>query len=129
MQTGSSRSRNWKIFYGDRSTFSCEDGAPRDAPTLNVQVIVQEDPDLVWATQAKEDYYTWEDRGQGPRWWGVDLFGLWEYLFLSQGEKVVLAGRTLESADYSWIWEQAVNDPKFGRKAVWARNELRLDAA
>lgn len=118
---------NWAIFYGDGSRFDCKMGQPKDAPCQNVQVIVQDDPDLVWVSQAKSDYYIWDDRGTGPRWFGVDLFGLWEYLFGEPGAKVVKAGRTLPSLDYETVWRQAVNDPMFGRKTTWARNELRPD--
>jgi len=118
---------HWKIYYNDRSTFSSLDGDPEDAPTRGVQVIAQDDPRLVWVTQAKSDYYIWDDRGDGPRFWGVDLFGLWEYLFTKPGKKIALAGMTIGSFDYDEIWRDAVNDPMFGRKATFARDELRPD--
>lgn len=118
---------HWAIFYGDGSRFDCTMGQPKDAPGMDVQVIVQEDPDRVWISQAKADYYVWDDRGSGSRWWGVDQFGLWEYLFFAPGNKVVKAGKTRASLDYQRIWEQAINDPMFGQKATFARHELRPD--
>jgi hypothetical protein len=122
---------HWKIFYGDGSTFSSEDGTPQRAPCLNVQVIIQEDEHLIWVSQTKADYYVWDDIGGvlGPRWRGVDKFGLWEYLFLVPGYKIVKAGRTLLSIDYDKIWKAAVEDPNFGRKATFARHEKELKEA
>jgi len=118
---------HWAIFYADGTRFDNRQGDPEDAPCLGVQVIAQEDEQHGWITQTKADYYIWDDRGSGPRWWGVDLFGLWEYLFISPGSKVVKAGRTLTSLDYNAIWQQAAEDPEFGRKATFARHEMRPD--
>lgn len=116
----------WKIFYGDGSTFSCEDGTPARAPCLNVQVIIQDDPRVVWKPIVGADYYVFEALDdKEAQWRGVDLFGLWEYLFSYPGYKIAKAGKTLHQIDYNEIWRNAVNDPKFGRKATFAKNELR----
>jgi hypothetical protein len=96
----------WEIYYGDGSTFSNEDGGPQDAPTRNVQVIVQDDPDVSWVMLTTHDYYVWRK----DRWFGVDKFGLWDYL-ASDGWKKVLFGRTLTNAEYKAIYERA--------KKVW----------
>lgn len=109
----------WKIYYGDGSTFSSDDGEPEEAPRLNVQIIIQDDPDKIWIAQQRADYYVWEY----GRWWGKDLFGLWEHLFLYAGLSIALAGKTIGSVDYMNIWRAAKNDPMFGKKAAFARHE------
>jgi hypothetical protein len=114
----------WQIYYGDDSTFSYKDGSPYDAPARDVQVIVQSDPDHLWYTQTGGDYYGWDDRGDGSRWWGVDIFGLFDYL-IDPGYKRVLFGRTVTSERFSEIFQRAKADPEWGKKAAFARMERR----
>lgn len=88
---------DWIIYYGDETTFSSDDGSPSDAPGINVQIIVQRNRDpreknyLVW----QSDYYRWD--AENKIWLGVDLFGLWDYLFNSIGNKAVKSGRAIDS--------------------------------
>lgn len=113
----------WKIYYGDSSTFSSSDGTPQRAPGLDVQVIVIADKDHGWRTQAKDEYYVWDCRGGETRWWGVDLFALWEYLFTQSGYKVALAGKRTSSKRFNEIFKLAMDDPDFPKKTSFASTE------
>ena len=114
---------NWKVYYSDGSTFSNQDGTPWIVPALGVQVIIQADIDHGWETQAHDDYYVWDDRGDGPKWWGVDDFGMWEYLFIEPGHKRVLSGRRMSRERFSEIFKRAMNDPDFPKKTASACGE------
>lgn len=39
---------DWLILYGDRTTFSSDQGAWEDAPGWNCQVVLYRDPELGW---------------------------------------------------------------------------------
>ena len=116
---------NWKIYYGDGSTFGYRDGSPWRAPGLDVQVIVMDSKDHGWMTQAGCDYYVWDCRAGETRWWGVDKFGLWEYLFITTGHKRVLAGKTTTSERFSEIFKRASEDPDFPNKTSYANKERK----
>jgi len=116
---------NWKIYYGDDSTFSDQDGSPWCAPARNVQVIVMSDKDHGWRTQAGDDYYVWDCRDGETRWWGLkDRFGLYDYL-IEPGYKRVLFGRTITSDRFSVIFKRASNDPDFPKKTAFANKERK----
>jgi len=113
---------NWRIYYGDGSTFDSEQGAPDKAPGLNVQAIVQRDPSPHGVgrfvihgggqrpNRAPIDYYCY-DSEQGI-WQGCDLFGLWDYL-VRPGWKRVLFGRTINDETYQRIITAAGDDKDF----------------
>ena len=115
----------WKIYYGDGTTFGSQDGLPQDAPGLDVQVIVMESKNHGWMTQAGDHYYIWDCRGGETRWWGVDRFGLDEYLFYSSGFKVAKSGRKLSTEQFSKIFRRASNDPDFPAKTSFALRERK----
>lgn len=90
----------WKIYYGDGSTFSSDDGSREEAPARGVQVIIQDDSDIVWTTETGGDYYVWRD----GRWWAVDQFGLYDFLIESG---LVKFGRTITTPEFQDVFEQA----------------------
>jgi len=102
----------WLIFYGDGSTYGNEDGAPWDAPALDVQVIVMSKP---YQTQAKEHFYVWDNRGEGWRWYGCNEFGMYDYL-MKPGWKKVIFGRKIARADFAHILQRAHKDTKWARQ-------------
>ena len=70
---------DWKVYYGDGSTFSSDDGEPREAPPHGVQVIVERVGERTMQ-HSLGDYYGWD----GVQWeanntkqerWGVVLIG------------------------------------------------------
>lgn len=100
----------WRIYYGDGSTVDA--GTPvEEAPTRDVQLIVQADPDVGWAMYHMRDYYVWI----GESWLGVDNFGLWDYL-ARPGWKRVLFGRTLLRQEFASIYERAKAARDFAKK-------------
>ena len=94
---------DWVVYYGDGSTYSSEDGS--SPPARDVQVIVQRHPEVGVELVTASDYYVWRN----GRWWGVDLFGLFDYL-TRPGPKKVLFGRTIETEVYKRIIKRACED-------------------
>lgn len=90
----------WKIYYGDGSTFSDRDGSPYDAPIVNVQVIafaLPTSPTGFGLIHGK-DVYVWDDNL--ANWQGTDAPGMWDYLMTRRGPKMLLFGRTLRNEDF-----------------------------
>ena len=112
----------WKIYYGDGSTFSDQDGAAENAPAVNVQVIVVENPNHNWVTIAGNDYFVWQERGGWYRWWGADWFGMVDYL-LQPGWKKVLFGRMIDEETFNGLFRLANKDSYFGKKTSFANGE------
>lgn len=106
----------WKIFYSD-STYV---GPVKDAPTRDVQIILQEDDRVGWATVHQKDYYIWEY----DRWIGTDEFGFWDYM-ARPGMKKVLFGRTLTNEEFQEVYYRAKAERNFGRKEGFLRGERK----
>ena len=108
----------WKIWYGDRSTFSNRDGEPQDAPGRNLQAIAQEDEQTGYSVARSNDFYWWSDG-----WQGGDLFGLWDYL-QEPGLKVVKFGRTVSNREFQRILREIAADtylPPKSARHEWER--------
>lgn len=106
----------WKIFYGDGSTFSNEDGIPACAPALNVQAIAQNsDITIGRRVTSRYDFY-WFDKGE---WYGGDLFGLFDFL---QRASVVKFGRAIPRLEFETILNDAVTDQSLLPKTAWDAN-------
>lgn len=123
-QVDNKRGLTWKIYYGDGQTYSSLDGAIEDTPTTDVQVIILIDRDHGWTTQTGTDYYVWDNRGNGPRWWGVDYPGYIDYL-IEPGWKKVLLGRTIPSDIFNSIYKRASEDPDFPKKTSFSNKERK----
>lgn len=105
---------DWTIYYGDGTTY---EGPVELAPARDVQVIAQVDRALGWIAASGTDYYVWRD----GRWFGVDKFGLFDYL-IAPGWKRVLFGRMLTAEEYNAVWARVTADR--GEKAAsykWER--------
>jgi len=96
----------WIIHYAKGRTFTDQDGSAFDAPPRGVLLIAMEDPDHGRFHQCGTDYYVWDDRGDGDRWWGVDHFGLYDYLE-EPGPKKVIFGRTLTNREFNRVYREA----------------------
>ena len=133
--------KRWKIYYGDCSTFSDQDGRPEDAPVTNVQVIIQPHIESGHYTQVQRDYYVyWPD---DERWVGVDLAGVMDFLaergLLAWGDEVdsavviqravntglVKLGRTLERERFYEIYRTADRDPYLPRRTGYMAKEWK----
>jgi len=106
---------DWRIYYGDGSTYDSS-GSPFDAPALDVQAIIirVNDPANSYGRGlvARFDYYWWVPESQ--EWFGGDLFGLFDYLTNTLGPKRVLFGRTIGNAEHQDIITRALAD-----KELW----------
>lgn len=108
----------WKIFYGDDTEFSSEDGLPEQAPALNVQIIVQADERTGRYNQSGVDYYVFRD----GRWIGVDIFGLFDFLMESG---LVKFGRTIGSKKFNKIYQTAKADTFLPPRSAYKPGERR----
>lgn len=99
----------FRIYYDDGST--CDELA--DAPGQGVIVIAQADDDVGKELLHRKDFYYFE-RG---RWFGCDLYGLFDYL-ARPGMKKVLAGRNTEHRNYHALYERARTDPHLPYKTA-----------
>ena len=88
----------WRIYYGDKSTFSDEDGLPQDAPAWNVQAIIQRSIESGRAVVCLQDYYIFD-----RQWFGVDIAGVTDYMLNKGLLKDNGVGRKLVKVDGEWI--------------------------
>lgn len=113
----------WRIYYSDKTYISNEDCSPYSVERRgDVQVIVQDNKGVGWYTQSGDDYYVWDDRGRGARWWGVDRFGLYSYL-KKPGMKCILFGETIENEDFYDIIRMIKEDETLPPKAGYLNKE------
>ena len=96
----------WKVWYTDGSTFSVEDGSVFDAPGIGCQAIVQDHYDAGAEIVTGGDFFVWDDRGTGQRWWAVDIIGLTLYFMKAQAQRV-LVGEMRPEPVYSKIVKEA----------------------
>lgn len=109
----------WRIYYDDGSTH--DDAAGLDtAPGLGVIIIAQRDLDVEKELLHRKDFYYFER----SRWFGCDLFGLFDYL-ARPGIKKVVAGRNTEHRNYHALYERARNDPYLPYKSALLTGEER----
>jgi len=95
----------WKIYYGDASTFSNEDGPPESAPCGRVICVAFYDEDNRRKLCHQADFYIW-DKG---RWFSASDSGFWQYMG-EPGFKVVKFGREIGDLEYRRIMSAAMND-------------------
>jgi hypothetical protein len=96
---------DWRIYYGDGSAFSSEEGRPEDAPRVNVMCIAWYNEDNRRRLAHAADYYFYEE----GRWGACDSFGLFEYLIRSKFP-VVLFGRLIGDSRFRDIMAKADHD-------------------
>jgi hypothetical protein len=104
-------SLQWKIYYGDGTTFSNEDGGPEDAPADNVQVIGQRNSTVGREVLCEKDFYVFEDN----TWVAMDDDGMKAYFrrvgLLKQAE-------TMPTEKFRKLYSLAVVDPELPRKSA-----------
>jgi len=115
----------WRIYYGDGSTFSSEDGEPHEIPQdkrHNVMVCAVANIDLTgrdcWN---QSDFYIYHlDLG----WFPVDWTGLLDQiLHNSHLITAVLQGRVTSAQRFQEILKQAKTDPGLPSKSADRKNE------
>ena len=110
----------WKIFYGDGSDYTDQDGPPELAPKRNVQTIAVANDLVGRRIERGNDFYILTDHG----WRGCDQFGLFDYL-IDPGAKIVLFGRSLATAEYRAIFDRASRDPYLPAKSAMLPEERK----
>lgn len=118
----------WKIYYSDDTSITSYDATPYSLKKRNgIQVIVQDThPEVGWHTVCGDHFYVWDNRGSGFSWWGVDNFGLYDYL-LQSGHKYVLFGESIDNTKFREIFNRAKEDMElFGKEKVgFTRSEVQ----
>ena len=93
----------WRIYYGDGSVYSDEDGS--NPPPRNVQVIISNDDGHISVAHSRDFYVKY------PGYWdGVDWFGLFDYLMMQLPETLVLFGRTIANEQYLELYHRAIEE-------------------
>lgn len=105
---------NWRIYYGDGTTFDDSMGSPFEAPSINVQVIVGYDRDNGRQMLHFWDWYYYRNDDIGE-WWGADIHGLLDQLLHDKKGEIIAVkqGRTLGNNAYQEIVKRAQADPDF----------------
>ena len=100
---------DWRIYYGDGSTYSDEDGPPEAAPPWGAVAVVTRDPndprEITSVHGTGFDYFVYDGAG----WWGVDFVGLIDRL-ATRTAQVVCFGRTIRTADFESVIARSVKD-------------------
>lgn len=95
----------WRIYYGDGSTFSNEDGSAELAPCGGVIAVAWYDEDNRRRLAHGQDYYIFD----AGRWMGVDASGFWQYMG-EPGFKFVKLGRMIGDLKFRSVMSKAMND-------------------
>ena len=111
----------WRIYYGDGSCFSSEQGTPWDAPRVNVQMIIQEHPRVGWEIVSNADQYYFEEESRG--WYSAEGFTLWDHLVRAKMPLVVF-GRMISTGHFDALVKRVMGDlEREGKpKTGWLRN-------
>lgn len=112
----------WAVFYDDPDldVWSADGHAPESIPRLGVQAVAQGDKWLGRQLLIQKDYF-WLNYEEN-RWYGGDLFGLFDYL-ASTGPKCVLFGRFVLNEIYQAAVRRAQLDDRLPRKSAYSRQE------
>lgn len=103
----------WKVYYSNGTTM---EGEGRGSPIgRGVQAIVQDHPEVGVEIVTSSDYYVWKN----GRWFGVDIFGLFDYLL---DTNIVGMGTTIKREEYQKIMKEAMKE-----KAGWLPRERKSD--
>lgn len=104
----------FRIWYGDESTYSDDDGELWAAPSVDVVCVTYRTNDPQHSTSHMIvhtfDFYWWD----APDWFGGELFGLFDYL-TRPGRKKVIFGRTIPTGKYREIISKAIERKEFAR--------------
>lgn len=116
----------WKIYYSDGSTISSEDATPSSIiKRTGVQVIIQENSEKGWVAVCGYDYFMWDDRGAGAKWFRGDDGGFFQYI-TQPGSKHILLGEWVDDVVYREILNRANEDRMFANKTGCAPWERKL---
>ncbi len=104
---------DWKIYYGDGSTFSSDQGSPQDAPSWNIEIILEATHKEGVIRLSGKDYY-WFDPDL-DQWSAGDFMGMMDYVLRDSTVKVA---RSMKTCDFEQLFMRAVADPDFPTKSL-----------
>lgn len=97
----------WKIYYSDDEVVTSEQATPFSLlRRADVQIIVQDSKDHNWVTRSGHDFYVWDERGGGAKWFNATYSGLMQYL-MKPGSKCVLFGYEIDKEKFREIFDRA----------------------
>jgi hypothetical protein len=112
----------WKIYYGDGSTFSSDDGTPYDAPKQDVQVIAITSPTTGVEFEQGQDYFVYESERVTSGFTGTDIFGMFDHLLRSK-QQCVFFGRHMLNEEF-WAFYKSVK-AQYPHKSALTKKEMR----
>ncbi len=112
----------WAIFYDDPELdcWSVDGVTPEDVPRLGVQAVAQGDEWLGRELLIQKEFY-WLNYEE-MRWYGGDLFGLFDYLSTT-GPKTCVFGRFVNRDVYQAAVHRAQHDERLPRKSAYSSAE------
>jgi len=110
----------WRIYYGDGSVFTSDDGLPYAAPRQDVQVIVQGKDGSYEIVHGKDEFY-WEPSTGG--WHGTDQFGAFDHLIRSK-RQCLLFGRMMADSEWRTLFAR-IKEELGPRSGSYSREYLR----
>ena len=116
-------SPEWRIYYGDGSTFDSLQGSPWEAPGYDVQCIVYPDEDVGRVVLHRWDFYLYNLLEK--EWYGSDLLGLMDHLCHDREQSfcAVKQGRTITTPQFRSVFQRASHDPDFPTKSATSTGE------
>lgn len=109
----------WRIYYGDGTRFTDEDGDAFDAPRVDVQVIAQTDSSMGWELLSQADHYYFEPETRN--WYVADPFTVWDVLVRSKHPLIVF-GRMMTDEGFQQIVRQVLDELPTP-KTAWRRGK------
>lgn len=105
----------WKVFYVNGYSFSHVDGEPQDAPGGGVVAVVQEDDTVGVLVHRGTDFYVFDEFYGG--WYGLDVFGLTQYL-MRPGLKIVKVAEAMSTQAFKQMMADIQADPNLPKKSA-----------
>jgi len=93
---------DWKIYYGNNSTFDNFNGPPEAAPSTGVIAIACYDCDSRRRILSQKDFYWWVD-GWVPSWVAGDQYGMLQYM-MQPGLKIIKFGTSVDDR----VWREII---------------------
>lgn len=109
---------DWRIYYGDGSTFDSSMGGPWDAPGHGVVAIVKLEPDLPEQGRSVLHRWDWYYYRDGDGWWGSDIHGMLDQFTHDRDNKLssLKAGWMVTNERYRELVDKARYDRDFPNK-------------
>lgn len=112
----------WRIYYGDGTVYTSDDGSPWDAPRQNVQVVVSQDDRVGYRFSTTQDFFVFDPARGG--WRETNQWGLFDHLITCR-EPLVLMGRYLPNDEWNTLLMRV--RAELGPKQGWLMDEVKRD--